>query len=57
MTTNELHGTPHWRHVLLAQVRIVGSALRWPALVSVVVLMVASGLIVAEIVSETRRRC
>ena len=34
MTPAALHGTPTWRSVVMAQLRLVGSALRRPALVA-----------------------
>ncbi len=49
MSESALHPTPSTREVLLAQIRAVGLALRWPAAVAAVALALATAIAVNEL--------
>lgn len=47
-----LHATPRWRDVLIAQIRAVGSALRWPAVTAAALLGVVTLLVIPRLLSD-----
>ena len=52
MMPSTLHGMPRWREVLIAQLRAVGIALHWPTRMAVALVVLASLVIIADIIGN-----